>query len=273
MSCDVGKASEGLENQLCAGEVTERLENEQSWFSNLSVTSPSSQLTLQTFRRFIYVTAHSPTLQLLHLRHSSFSNSSFAFPTSQVLHLIHLVSRLCSGPEFESRCRQGNNCGGQCRDFVGFFSGFFRLPIFIPPTFSTFNPPPHFIFLFIHFTSSFASFMVRKNTEYLKLMYTLFEMLFLINEMRWEYNCRFECSRRHWKSKAIRSSFFMSTAHSLTFPSLILRHNSFSNPSVASPTSQFILQPFFRFSYVTSSTLNSPGEPPMAWREKSQCTR
>ena len=40
--------------------------------------------------------------------------------------------------------------------------------------------------------------------------------------------------------------------------------SSFSNPSVASPTSQLILQPFFRFSYVTSSSLNSPGEPPMA---------
>ena len=33
---------------------------------------------------------------------------------------------------------------------------------------------------------------------------------------------------------------------------------SFSNPSVASPTSQFTLQPFFHFSYVTSSSLNSP---------------
>ena len=52
-------------------------------------------------------------------------------------------------------------------------------------------------------------------------------------------------------------------AHSPTFPSLHLRHNSFSNPSVASPTAQFILQPFFRFSYVTSSSLNSPGETPM----------
>ena len=37
----------------------------------------------------------------------------------------------------------------------------------------------------------------------------------------------------------------------------------YSNPSVASPTSQFILQLFFRFSYVTSSSLNSPGEPSM----------
>ena len=62
-------------------------------FSNLSVTSPTSQLILQPFRRFTYDTAHSPTLQLLHLRHSSFCNPSFASPTSQALHLIHLASR------------------------------------------------------------------------------------------------------------------------------------------------------------------------------------
>ena len=64
-------------------------------FSNLSVTSPTSQLILQPFRRFTYVTTHSPTLPLLHLRHSSFSNPSFASPTSQALHLIHLASRPC----------------------------------------------------------------------------------------------------------------------------------------------------------------------------------
>ena len=64
-----------------------------------------------------------------------------------------------------------------------------------------------------------------------------------------------------------------SFAHSPTFPSLHLRHNPFSNTSVALPTSQLILQPFlcftysqfilqhfFRF-YVTSSSLNSPGKP------------
>ena len=62
-------------------------------------------------------------------------------------------------------------------------------------------------------------------------------------------------------------------------PSLYLRLSSFSNPSVASPMSQFILQPFrwftyvtvhfqpfFRFAYVTSSSLNSPGELPMVWK-------
>ena len=53
------------------------------------------------------------------------------------------------------------------------------------------------------------------------------------------------------------------TAHSPTLPSIYLRHSSFSNPSVASPTSQLILQSFFRFSYVTGSSFMSPGELPM----------
>ena len=39
--------------------------------------------------------------------------------------------------------------------------------------------------------------------------------------------------------------------HSTTLPSLHLRRNSFYNPSVASPTSQLIVQPFRRFTYVT----------------------
>ena len=54
----------------------------QSSFSNLSVTSPTSQFILQPFSRFTYVTAHSPTL---HLHHSSFSNPSVALPTSQLI--------------------------------------------------------------------------------------------------------------------------------------------------------------------------------------------
>ena len=53
------------------------------------------------------------------------------------------------------------------------------------------------------------------------------------------------------------------TAHSPTLPSLYLCHNSLSSPSVASPTSQLILQPFFCFSYVTRFSLTSPGKPPM----------
>ena len=54
---------------------------------NPSVALPMSQLILQPFRSFTYITAHSPTLPLLHPRHSSFSNPCFASPTSQALHL------------------------------------------------------------------------------------------------------------------------------------------------------------------------------------------
>ena len=71
-------------------------------FSNLSVSSPTSQLILQPFCRFTYITAHFPTLPLFHLRHSSFSNPSFASPRTQVLHLIHLASCPWSGLYFAS---------------------------------------------------------------------------------------------------------------------------------------------------------------------------
>ena len=88
MSCDVGEVTERLENELCYDYNYELCS-----FSKLSFASPTSQLILQLFHRFTYVTAHSPTLPLLHLRHSSFLNPSFASPTSQALHLIHLASR------------------------------------------------------------------------------------------------------------------------------------------------------------------------------------
>ena len=90
MNCDVGESTEMLENELCYDYNYELCS-----FSNLSVTSPTSQLILQSFRRFTYVTTHSPTLPLLHIRHSAFSNPSFASPTPQALHLIHLASSQC----------------------------------------------------------------------------------------------------------------------------------------------------------------------------------
>ena len=65
----------------------------------------------------------------------------------------------------------------------------------------------------------------------------------------------------------------MSSAHSPTISSLHLRHSSFSNPSVASPTPQFILLPSFRFSYVTSSSLNSPGDLPMSLTTLVYCKK
>ena len=83
MICDVSEVTERLENELCCVSVCELCS-----FSNLSITSPTSQLILKPFRRFTYVTAHSPTLPLLHLHHSSFFNPSFASPMSQALHLI-----------------------------------------------------------------------------------------------------------------------------------------------------------------------------------------
>ena len=58
------------------------------------------------------------------------------------------------------------------------------------------------------------------------------------------------------------------TAHSPTLPSLYPRHSSFSNPSVASPTSHLILQPFPRFSYVTA---HSPTLPLLQLRHSSFC--
>ena len=77
MSCDVGEVTERLENELCCD-----YNYELCVFSKVSVTSPTSQLILQAFRRFTNVTAHSQILPLLHLRHSSFSSHPFASPTS-----------------------------------------------------------------------------------------------------------------------------------------------------------------------------------------------
>ena len=54
-----------------------------------------------------------------------------------------------------------------------------------------------------------------------------------------------------WYIGEVTENWRMSGAH--------LCHSSFSNPSVTSPTSQFILQPFFRLCYVTGSSLTSPG--------------
>ena len=90
---------EGLENELWrrwsegkVGEWAELIDRDvqQSSFSNLTVTSPTSQLILQPFRHFTYVTAHSPTLPSLYLRHRSFSNPFVASPTSQhILQAFH----------------------------------------------------------------------------------------------------------------------------------------------------------------------------------------
>ena len=74
MSCDVGKATEGLEIKLWRRWSDRKLgEWPHSSFSNPSVALPTSQLILQPFHCFTYVIAHSPTLLSLLLRHKLFA--------------------------------------------------------------------------------------------------------------------------------------------------------------------------------------------------------
>ena len=85
MSCDVGKAAEGLENEaLPHSPPLTSLHLRHCSFSNPSAALPTSQLILH-HSHFTYVTAHSPTLPLLYLHHCSFSNPSAALPTSQLI--------------------------------------------------------------------------------------------------------------------------------------------------------------------------------------------
>ena len=97
MSCHVSKAAEGLDNELWRrwsdGKVGEWAELntvlytvEHSSFSNLSFSSPTSQLMLQPFRRFTYVTAHSPTLLSLLLRHRVFTYVTWRAAHAQYMH-------------------------------------------------------------------------------------------------------------------------------------------------------------------------------------------
>ena len=68
MSLDVGEVTERLKNELCYDYNYELCS-----YSNLSITSPTSQLILQPFCCFTYVTAHSPTLLQLLLCHKIFN--------------------------------------------------------------------------------------------------------------------------------------------------------------------------------------------------------
>ena len=79
MNCDVGKAAEGLENELwCEAEPHSPnltlLHLRHSSFSNPSTALPTSQFILQPIRCFTYITVHSPTLLSLLLRHKLFTS-------------------------------------------------------------------------------------------------------------------------------------------------------------------------------------------------------
>ena len=92
MSCNVGEATKAEPHSP----TLTSLQLSHSLLSNIYITSHMSQLILQPFRCFIYLTdtsptspdmvlRHSPTLTSLHLTHSSFSNTCVVLPTSQLI--------------------------------------------------------------------------------------------------------------------------------------------------------------------------------------------
>ena len=115
-ACDVGEAKEGWRMNCDVGKATEVLENElwRRWsdgkvgeWAELAVIV-IEELILQPFSHITYITTHCLTLLSLYVRHRSFfnpfvalptsqliSNPSVAWPTSQALHLINLASRPC----------------------------------------------------------------------------------------------------------------------------------------------------------------------------------
>ena len=87
-------------------------------FTYITAHSTTLPLIHLRHRHFIYVTSHSPTLPTLHLRHSSFYNPSTASPTSQVIlqpfrcfAYVTGTSRTSSG-ELPMHRGMKNVCGG-----------------------------------------------------------------------------------------------------------------------------------------------------------------
>ena len=93
-TCDIGEATEGLENELwcrwsdwrgwrrrlCSFSSPSIAALCHSSFSSLAnpfVASSTSQLIIQHFRRFTYITTCSSTLPSLHLRHMHYTNTNW----------------------------------------------------------------------------------------------------------------------------------------------------------------------------------------------------
>ena len=74
-----------------------------------------------------------------------------------------------------------------------------------------------------------------------------------MRRMGWRMSCDVEVTERLENELC----FTHVIAHSPTLPLLYLCHISFSNPSVALPTSQLILQPFRCFTYVIDTSPTS----------------
>ena len=117
---------------------------------------------------------------------------------------------------------------------------------------------------------------IGEATESLKNEQSSFSKLSIISpisQLILQSFCHFTFITAHELILQAFHHFTYITAHSPTLLLLYLHHSSFSNPSVASPTSQFILQPFFGFPYVKSSSLNSSGEPHMIRKRKEWLSR
>ena len=183
---------------------------------------PTSQHILQPFHRFTYVKAQSPTILLLHLHHSSFSNPSFASPMSQALQLCHLASRPCISGRWDM-----NRAELILQPFRQF------------PYVTARSPTLPLLYLC---QSSFSNPSVASPTSQLILQ---------------PFFCFSYVTGSSVKSSGEPPMYFrtlkyeQSRAHSPTFSSLPLHHSSFSNPSIALPTSKLILQPFCCFTYIT----------------------
>ena len=100
MSCDVGSAS--FSKPYIASPMSQLILQPFCHFTYVTAhstalpllhyvigTSPTSQLILQPFRRFTYVTAHSTALPLLHIHHRHFTYVTAHSPTLPPLHLRH----------------------------------------------------------------------------------------------------------------------------------------------------------------------------------------
>ena len=185
-----------------------------SSFSNSSVASPTSQLIPQSFFRYSYVTA---ILQPFRC----FTYVTSRFPTFPSLHLRHSSF---SSPSVASPTLQ------------------LILQPFRRFTYVTAHSPTLLLLHLRHSSFPKPSFATPTSQPFSNPSVASPMSQVILQPFR---------------------RFTYVTAHSPTLPSLYLRHSPFSNPSVASPTSQLILQPFFRFSYVTGSSLTSPAEPPM----------
>ena len=158
--------------------------------------------------------AHSPIFPSRHLRHNSFSSPSVALPTSQlILQPFRCLTYVTvHSPTLLSLLLRHK---GQ--------SAFSNLSVTSPTS-------QHILQHSVASPSSQLILQLFRCFIYVTVNFATLLSLLLPHKL---------------------SCVTMSRAHSPIFPSLHLRHNSFSSTSVALPTSQLILQPFLCFTYIT----------------------